>query len=424
VFNSGARIPTKGKHLWTFYGPDGKYWNHYGDLEMMGYDDKPTDPFRPVLARYKGKIYPVNRIHSAWPAIEVEGETALMQPKMGDIYKMWKSHQADATKYPDLAKITDDDGDSVPEVNRPEEIDALIHSVSQMLAETDYPMQGKHVVWAMDDRVYTSGTNFRTLDMHPWEASPYANVHKYNHDISPAHAALGMNGCTDCHHPKSAFFFASTVKYVFDESAQPVTQPQYRLLGLSPPAVRIGAWREAYLKPVTYGMIVALCLGIVAMSGGMALRWTFEHRAVPAAIRVLPAIIAVSGGIGALMLLRQPRLMAYMLPSRFWLDSNHFLFVAGVLIVGLVGLLWEVKQRMQNDESKRSRLGSLTRVELLVSLPLACVAGAFVFFNIPGFESVTRFSYTILDLAVALVVLGSLLSVLRQTGYGSRERAG
>jgi len=85
VFNPGTKIPTKGKHLWTFYGPDGKYWNHYGDLEMMGYDDKPTDPFRPVLARYKGKIYPVNRVHSAWPAIEVDGETALMQPKMGDV---------------------------------------------------------------------------------------------------------------------------------------------------------------------------------------------------------------------------------------------------------------------------------------------------------------------------------------------------
>jgi hypothetical protein len=34
VFNPGTKIPTKGKHLWTFYGPDMQYWNHYGDLEM------------------------------------------------------------------------------------------------------------------------------------------------------------------------------------------------------------------------------------------------------------------------------------------------------------------------------------------------------------------------------------------------------
>jgi len=296
VFNPGTKIPTKGKHLWTFYGPDGKYWNHYGDLEMMGYDDKPTDRFRPALARYKGKIYPVNRIHSAWPAIEVEGETALMQPKMGDIYKMWTAHKADATKYPNLSKIADDNGDDVPEVNHPEEIDALIQSIGQMLAEIEYPMKGKRVVWVMDDRVYTSGTEFRILDMHPWEASPYANVHKYNHDVLPANAALGVNGCTDCHHPDSDFFFASNVKYLFDENAKPVTEPQYRALGLSLPAVRIGAWREAYLKPVTYGMIVVLCLTIVAAAGGVALRWVFEPRPVPATIRLLPPVIAVLAG--------------------------------------------------------------------------------------------------------------------------------
>lgn len=416
VFNPGTKIPTKGKHLWTFYGPDGKYWNHYGDLEMMGYDDKPTDPFRPVLARYKGKIYPVNRVHSAWPGIEVKGETALMQPKMGDIYKMWTAHKADATKYPDLSRITDDNGDDVPEVNRPEEIDALIQSVTQVLADTNYPMEGKRVVWVMDDRVHTSGTEFRTLDMHPWEASPYANVHKYNHDVLPANAALGVNGCTDCHHPESDFFFASNVKYLFDENAQPVTQPQYRLLGLSLPAVRIGAWREAYLKPVTYGLIVVLCLGIVAAAGGAALKCAFEPRAVPAALRLLPLVIAIFGGVAAVMLLRRPRLMEYMLPSRFWLDSNHSLIAVAILIVGLVALLWELKGRVSGNLSKRSSLGLLAGGGLLISLVLACVAGVLIFLKIPGLDPVTRYSYSVFDLAVALVLLGAIVSVLRHAG--------
>ena len=116
--------------------------------------------------------------------------------------------------------------------------------------------------------------------------------------------------------------------------------------------------------------------------------------------------------------------MVYMCPTRSWLDSNHFFFVVGVLIVGLIALLWEVKQRMQDNGSKRSWLGSLTCVELLVSLALACVAGAFVFLKIPGLDSVTRFSYTVLDLAVALIVLGSLLSVLRHTCCRSGKRDG
>ena len=424
VFNPGARIPTKGKHLWTFYGPDGKYWNHYGDLEMMGYDDKPTDAYRPVLARYKGKIYPVNQIHSAWPAIEVEGETALMQPKMGDIYRMWAAHLANATVYPGLSAIADDNGDDVPEVNRPDEIDALIQSITQTLADTNYPMKGKRVVWVMDDRVYTSGTDYRTVEMHSWEASPYANVHKYNHDVLPANAALGVNGCTDCHHPESDFFFASNVKYLFDENAQPVMQPQYRLLGLSLPAVTVSVWREAYLKPVTYGMIVVLCLGFVAVAGGVALRWLFEPQPVPAALRLLPAIIAILGAVAAMTLLWRPQLMEYMLPTRFWLDSNHFLLAIAVIIVGLVALSWELKSRVSGSPLKRSWLGLLAGGELFISLLLACVAGLLIFLKIPGFDAVTRYSYSVFDLAVALVILGALITMLRQAGQLLTEPSG
>ena len=416
VFNPGTKIPTKGKHLWTFYGPDGNYWNHYGDLEMMGYDDKPSDPFRPVLARYQGKIFPVNRVHSAWPGIEVEGQTALMQPKMGDVYKMWKAHREDAGKYPGLSKITDDNGDHVPEVNRPEEIDALIESVAQMLGATGYPMEGKRVVWVMNDRVYTSGGEFRTLEMHPWEASPYANVHKYSHDVLPANAARGVNGCTDCHHPESPFFFADTVKYLFDADAQPVTQPQYRLLGLSAPAARISAWREAHLKPITYGLIVVLALGIAALAGGAALGWVFAPRPVPLPIRLLPPLLAALAGVAAVTLLRRPRLMEYMLPTRFWLDSNHFLIAAAVLVVGLAALLGELKGRVSTDRSRRSWLGLLAGGELLISLGLACVAGALIFLKIPGLDPLTRYAYSLFDLALSLVILGAIVTVLRHVG--------
>ncbi len=78
VLNPGPHIPVKNKPMWTFYGPDMEYLNHYANLMVQGYDDKPTDPYRPVLADYKGVIYPVNRIHSAWPAIEIEGAPGLM----------------------------------------------------------------------------------------------------------------------------------------------------------------------------------------------------------------------------------------------------------------------------------------------------------------------------------------------------------
>ena len=213
VFNPGTKIPSKGKHLWTFYGPDMQYRNHYGYLVMMGFDDKPTEPFRPVLARYQGKIWPVNRVHTAWPGIQVEGQAALLQPRMGDVYRMWRTHLDDPAAYPQLAEIQDDDGDGVIEVDRPEEIDAVIASVTSLLESISYPLAGKRVVWVYNDRIYRSGTDHETLPMHDWEASPYGNVHKYSHGIYPAHAALGSDGCTECHAPDSDFFHAAVPRY-------------------------------------------------------------------------------------------------------------------------------------------------------------------------------------------------------------------
>jgi len=266
VFNPGTKIPSKGKHLWTFYGPEGAYRNHYGYLVMEGYDDKPTEPFKPFLVRYKGKIYPVNRVHTAWPGIEIEGQTALMQPKMSDVYRMWTEHMKDKSKFPELAKITDDNGDGVIEVNRPEEIDALIASVTQLLKESNYPMDGKRVVWVYNDRVYRSGTEYRTVPKHEWEASPYGNVHKYSHDVYAAKAALGAKGCTDCHSDKAAFFFAPVPTYPFGPDARPVTVPQYKLLGYagSPPRYEgVPGATAAFFKWLTILVLAGLGLHIM-----------------------------------------------------------------------------------------------------------------------------------------------------------------
>jgi len=411
VFNPGAKIPTKGKHLWTFYGPDMEYWNHYGDLEMMGHDDKPTDPFRPVLVHYKGLIYPANRIHNTWPAIEEDGQPGLMQPQMSSIYKMWSAHRADPAEYPALAKIVDDNGDGVPEINRAVEIDAIIHSVGAMLRDVEYPMEGKRVVWVMNDRAYRSGTDYRLLDKHPWEASPYANVHKYSHGVYPARSALGANGCTDCHHPNSDFFFSSVVKYPFNENAKPVIQPQYRLLGLTGTEAVVGAWRETYLKPIIYGMMIGLVLAGVAWFGGAGFRWLFQPRPVPGLLRLVPWVMTLCLGGIVLYLTGDRELMDYMLPARSWLDSNHVLVVAFVVGVGLAALTWQIKAIMSRRPG-RSRLRVLFSIGLALSLGLACLSGVLMLLRIPGLDAVTRVSYTLLDLALVLVIAGTIVAVL------------
>ena len=66
-----------------------------------------------------------------------------MQPRMGDIYKMWTGFFANPESYPDLAKIKDDNGDGVIEVNAPEEIEALISAVTQKLTRDQLPHGGE-----------------------------------------------------------------------------------------------------------------------------------------------------------------------------------------------------------------------------------------------------------------------------------------
>ena len=263
VFNDAPWIHSPGKRLWAFYGPDGRFRNHYGFLEVAGYDDKPVEPFRPVLFRYKGMIYPGNRVHSAWPGLEIDGEEALAQPRVGDVLKMWSAHAKDPRLYPRLSEIRDDTGDGIPEVNRPAEIDALIASVGAALADFGFPLERTRVVWVANERVYRSGTEYREIPKEPWEASPFANVHKYSHDIYPARAALGSGGCTDCHDFSSPFFHAAVLEVPFGPDGRPGTTPQWKILGLSRSGVWLGGFRESMLKPAgpwLLGIVLFACL--------------------------------------------------------------------------------------------------------------------------------------------------------------------
>jgi len=296
VFNPGIKIPTKGKHLWTFYGPDMKYWNHYGDLEMMGYDDKPTDPFKPVLARYKGKIYPVNRVHSAWPALEIEGKSGLMQPKMGDIYKMWTTHFKNPDTYPELAQIKDDNGDGVIEVNRPEEIDALITAVTAMLKETN------------------------------------------------------LNGAL----------------------------------------LTLGAFRETYLKPVLYFLLILLCCVLI----GWAYKRLTANRqdTLPALLtqQRMPFAISIVAFIGFLIMLAQPQLKQFALPTRFWLDANHFL-ISALIIIG--AFAFAVQQNRKQFQW------------LFAFIVIAVAAGVSMLLKFPFIGFLTRLSYSVFDAAIILSLI-------------------
>ena len=396
VINPGTKIPSKGKHLWVFYGPDMKYYNHYGNMALMGFDDKPTDMFKPILAKYKGKIRPVNRVHSAWPGIEVDGKPGLMQPKMSDIYKMWEDHQNDPSKYPELSLITDDNNDEVIEVNRPEEIEALISAVTSMLNSTNYPMEGKRVIWAMNERIYTSGTDYYTIEKEDWEASPYANTHTYNHEVMPAKAGLGVNGCTDCHSTGSDFFYAQTLKYLFDHNAIPVMEPQYKKLGISGFMVGLSVFREQIVKSFAYPAILFLLLTILI---SVACNVNRKENFFPVNSNYLYIVYGLLAAGVALIFLK-PDVNSYVLPDRMTLDSNHFIITIMALIAG--SFTWLMMK-------KENPAGSLLSTLQALFLILAVISGILMMIRFDLIYQIVRVAYTVFDISVVMSVLISIV---------------
>ncbi len=407
VYNPGPHIAPAGKRIWTFYDADRAYWNHYGENTLMHITDQPTDRFRPALARYKGKIFPVNRVHAAFVGYEEKGKSALGQLRMKDFYKMWALHKkSPKTAYPKLARIRDDDGDGMIEVNRPEEIDALLVSVAAHLKKTGFSLAGRRLVWVTGDRAHYSGKEHRTLPRHVWEATAYASVFKYSHDVAPARAALGARGCTDCHSSRSDFFTRPVLVRPFGPDGRPVWAPAYQVLGISPAWVRLGHWREQWLKPATFlffalGLYLLLVLAIrSALGAGLGLK---ER------VRTRLGWIAAGAGLLACLLLAAvtPELLAYMTARRFALDANHFWIGAAVLCLAL-GVVTLMRPRA-------ARLAGvwriLSRIVLgLVGLSVLC--GVLMLLSPGGLSWLSRLAYFGFDLALALAALGAMGSLL------------
>ena len=405
VFNPGTRIPTL-KQIWTFYGPDMQYWNHYGQLSVMKFDDKPIDPFHPEYIRYKGVIHPANRVHTSWPGIEVEGKPGLMQPRMAHVHDMWMKFKANPESYPELKKISDHNGDQIDEINLPEEIDAIITSLSQYLSDIQYPIEGKRVVWVYNNRVYSSGDAYTEIGIENWQASPYGNVHTYNHDIQPARGALGAGGCTDCHSIQSGFFTRAILMTPFGEDAQPITQPQYKILEMSGFRVYTGLIRETYLKPLIYFAMILL------MAVGMALlirKWLKKQSLFKNNYRLIPLTASILFLLFfACVLWINPAMGTYILPTRFALDALHF-WVALVILAGTL-LTFSLPILVANNEKVTLRL-------LLKSSPLSVwyLAG-FILALISGVVMLTELGwifYTLFDLALLWCLLVSILNLLK-----------
>lgn len=261
VFNATPRIEPPPKRIWSFYGPDARPWNYYGEVDASTAAYQPLHAYAPVAGWYKGKIYPLLRLYSIWVGIEEIGKDGLGQPYMRDMFKMWSMHRAEPEKnYPELKSVRDDNGDGFPEVDRAEEIQVLISAVVSHFRAEGESLDGKRVVFVKGDQVTRDGINWRTLPKEPHEYSPYGSVFKFSHDVSPARSALGSGGCTDCHSSDSGFYFKPVMVDPFDESGQKIIQPNYAFLGLAPSAVNMGIFQHEIMRPLTYWGLLGIAI--------------------------------------------------------------------------------------------------------------------------------------------------------------------
>ncbi len=144
------------------------------------------------------------------------------------------------------------------------------------------------------------------MEIEPWEASAYGNVHKYNHDVYPAKTALGINGCTDCHSLNSNFFFANVVQYPFDDSGSPIYMKQHRIMDLNGVMMTLGAVRETYFKPTLYILLLMLCCIFI---GYIYKKLAVSRKDPLPAIfagRFAPLLVSAAAFVGVLIILLQP----------------------------------------------------------------------------------------------------------------------
>jgi len=407
VYNPGPHITPPGKHVWTFYDAGRACWNHYGENTMFRVSDQPTDPFRPTLARYKGKIYPVNRIHSTFVGYEEQGRAGIIgQLLMADFYKMWAVHRASPkTTYPELARIADDDRDGVIEVNRPEEIDALLGAVRTHLGQSGFSLAHRRLVWVSDSTAHYSSKERRPLARQDHEATAFASVYKYSHDVAPARAALGARGCVDCHAAGADFFERRVLASAFGNSGGPVWMPNHQLLGLSAAWVGLGAFREQRLKPAIYGALLLFAI----LAGALLLRISAERLGAvrPARARALGLAAAMVCAAGLVLVALEQDLLAYITASRFELDANHFWIAAAALAGSLLAAWLPLDGGDQATRLKRQ----VRRAAGILALA-ALVAGAVMLVLGSGLSAPARLAYTVFDVAIFLLLASGAIHLL------------
>ena len=260
------------------------------------------------------------------------------------------------------------------------------------MIDQGYDLSGRKIVWVNNDRMYLSGTEYQMLDKEFWESSPYASVYKYSHDVFPARAGLGINGCTDCHSFGSDMFYRQVVKYPFGENGDPVMEPQYKKLGMSGFIMGMSAFREQIVKSFSYPAILFLLLTILISVACYVNRKENFFKVNSNYLYIVYGLLAA----GVALVFLKPDVNSYVLPDRLTLDANHFIITVLALIAGLYTWL-----TMKKENTSGTLIPKLQGIFLI----LAIVSGILMMIKIDLIYQIVRVAYSVFDISVVLSVL-------------------
>jgi len=187
------------------------------------------------------RLFPVKLLLSAWWGDWDDRGT----PEPGDdLIKpliLWRVRQITGGAV--LPAVTDDKGDGIPEVNRPEEILAYLQalkgpdSYGKQVAARPVLVKGGRIYYedpAAESGIAwfeVAGTGIQVEDEHPFSV---------NHNVTLPSQALGAIGCQDCHKafsgaPEAPVFDRRILVDPFGFDGQPVYKRLREVSGVDPP---------------------------------------------------------------------------------------------------------------------------------------------------------------------------------------------
>jgi len=180
--------------------------------------------------------------------------------------------------------------------------------------------------------------------------------------------------------------------------------PNYEILGIAGPWIKLGTFREASVKPFLYilaGLLIILAavsiLQQLAMKNGV-----LSPQKAKLLVWVILATVVAFWLIAAL----SPGLLEYMTLSRLSLDANHFWIAVIIFLISIATILSQrAKDRTSDNEIAMRKLGWLFIIT-------GALSGMLVLLKIGGLSIVTRLAYTGFDLSLILMALTSIVALL------------